>query len=343
MHLTLLVPELIWSNPDDSEVFTTLDALPPATRLARRPPVRGPEAAAEHVLADLVGFSNPPPLAALRLAGEPGAPGERAYWLCADPVHLRFHQELLILADNSEIQLADEECAALIESLNSELAPARFRQAAADRWYVSLDEDTGPGNVPVSAVAGRSLSITQLAAEPAVRWLANEAQMILHHHPVNARRQAAGRPTANALWFWGGGVLPTSPPQAPHSTFVGSTPLLAGLAAFLRTPVQTPPGDYTDLAGAGEHPLLVLDTLQQPAQHQDATGYLAAWQQLAERWLTPALGALRRGRLRQLRLVAPTAYGVLDWQLTPLDLWRPHWRRPRLSALAADLARTPRT
>lgn len=343
MHLTLLVPELIWSNPDDGEVFATLDAQAPAPRLAGRPPARRAEAATELALAELAGFESPAPLAALRLAGEQGAASANAYWLCADPVHLRFHQELLILADNSEVQLADAESAALIDSLNRELAPARFHRAATDRWYVSLPEAAGAGNAPVSAVAGRSLSITQLAAAPAVRRLANEAQMILHHHPVNARRQEAGRPTANALWLWGGGALPDTPPDTAHSAFVGDNPLLAGLAAALRRPAKTPPESYPGLTGTGDHPLLLLDTLQRPAQHQDATAYLAAWQQLAKCWLTPAFGALRRGRLRQLRLVAPTAYGVLDWQLTPLDLWRPHWRRPRLSALAADLARTPRS
>jgi hypothetical protein len=34
----------------------------------------------------------------------------------------------------------------------------------------------------------------------------NEAQMILHDHPVNARRAARGLPPANSVWLWGFGV-----------------------------------------------------------------------------------------------------------------------------------------
>ena len=42
------------------------------------------------------------------------------------------------------------------------------------------------------------------------RWraLLNEAQILLHTHPRNAERIAAGLPPVNSLWFWGGGVLP---------------------------------------------------------------------------------------------------------------------------------------
>jgi hypothetical protein len=42
------------------------------------------------------------------------------------------------------------------------------------------------------------------------RWraLLNEAQIMLHNHPRNAERIAAGLLPVNSLWFWGGGILP---------------------------------------------------------------------------------------------------------------------------------------
>jgi hypothetical protein len=40
------------------------------------------------------------------------------------------------------------------------------------------------------------------------RHLFNEAQVILHNHPVNARRVQRGERPANSLWFWGAGKLP---------------------------------------------------------------------------------------------------------------------------------------
>src|SRR3546814_3236594 len=42
------------------------------------------------------------------------------------------------------------------------------------------------------------------------RWRAvlNEAQIVLHNHPVNAERVRSGRMPVNSLWFHGGGRLP---------------------------------------------------------------------------------------------------------------------------------------
>jgi hypothetical protein len=42
------------------------------------------------------------------------------------------------------------------------------------------------------------------------RWraLINEAQVVLHNHPVNAARVARGLPPVNSVWLWGAGALP---------------------------------------------------------------------------------------------------------------------------------------
>ena len=42
------------------------------------------------------------------------------------------------------------------------------------------------------------------------RWraLLSEAQVVLHNHPLNAQRVAAGLAPVNSLWFWGAGALP---------------------------------------------------------------------------------------------------------------------------------------
>jgi hypothetical protein len=40
------------------------------------------------------------------------------------------------------------------------------------------------------------------------RSLFNEAQVILHNHPVNARRVQRGQVPVNSLWFSGAGKLP---------------------------------------------------------------------------------------------------------------------------------------
>jgi hypothetical protein len=48
------------------------------------------------------------PFGALRLLGEGNDDARSGHWLCADPVHLRFHQERIILADAGAFELDDE-------------------------------------------------------------------------------------------------------------------------------------------------------------------------------------------------------------------------------------------
>lgn len=69
------------------------------------------------------------------------------------------------------------------------------------------------------------------AAPEARRWrvLSSEAQVVLHNHPHNALRAAAGKPPINSLWFWGGGVLPDHVACASPTVY-SDDPLLQGLA-----------------------------------------------------------------------------------------------------------------
>src|SRR3546814_7983843 len=48
------------------------------------------------------------------------------------------------------------------------------------------------------------------------RWrsLLSEAQVVLHNHPWNARREQSGLPPVNSLWFWGGSEEHTSELQS---------------------------------------------------------------------------------------------------------------------------------
>src|SRR6266568_5191760 len=59
--------------------------------------------------------------------------------------------------------------------------------------------------------------------------LMNEAQMLLHEHPVNAEREARGEPALNSVWFWGGGVIDAAKAQ-PFSAVITDDPLARGLA-----------------------------------------------------------------------------------------------------------------
>lgn len=179
-----------------------------------------------------------------RLGESAPPPADGGHWLNADPVHLRFQQEHLILADSGSFAVladsgsfavAPDEAAALAAAVNEHLAGrGRVHVTAPERWYLQLAGLAAP---PLSTVAGRrieSLLATALPT-PELRRLHNELQMLLHGHPLNQRREQAGQLPINGPWLWGDGALP-APAAGGYATLYGDNALARGLAAASGVP-----------------------------------------------------------------------------------------------------------
>lgn len=347
MRLTLLVPDLIWPEPGDQNTLGHLP-LPGFEWLAARANFRRqPATPVETALASQFGLTTPA-LGALRLLGEDDSEAAvSGHWLCADPVHLRFHHERIVLADAGAFSLGDDEAREIADALNGEFADiGTLHVATARRWYLRLNP-AGSAYAgacahvaePLSAVAGRRVD-SDLSADDATltRWL-NEVQMFLHGHPVNTRREQAGLPVVNSLWLWGGGHL-TRPAPGAFTAVWSDHPLAVGLARAGGTPAHPRPDSLAALlrlASPGSAPLVVLDTLLPPVLYEDSDAWRAAWLDLDRQWFTPLRRALGQP-LRELNIVAPTIYGELHWSLRGIDRWK-FWRRSRpLATLAQELA-----
>lgn len=341
MHLTLLVPELIWPEPADQFTLGKLGAPGLEWLLARAGLERQPRRPFEAVLTDCFGIAASP-FGPLRLLGEGSDEAhEKAragHWLCADPVHLRFHHERIILADAGAFDLADDEAQGIVDSLNAEFSDiGRFHVASARRWYLRLNVAVDHPVAPISAVAGRRVDgELSGSALPLARWL-NEMQMFLHGHPVNERRQAAGQPAINSLWLWGGGTLPAAAAPA-FSTVFSDNPLAAGLARATGTPLhEPPPGLAVVLAEGGERPLVVLDPLLSRVLYEDGDGWRREFERLESDWFAPLKNALG-GKVDRISLIAPTVYGELRYTLTGGDRWK-LWKRGKpIAETAKELA-----
>lgn len=381
MQLTLFVPELIWPEPLDAATFAPLRCPQLQRFLARAGftcggallsaqeraffarddaaaasagTAPGGPASFEAALAALFGFAAPPPYAALRLAGEAAlstdesaAPRQGGWpgWICADPVHLRLHQERLLLADGAQIGLTLAEAQALLAELNDHFADfGTFHALAPERWYLRLHEAIALPTPPLSVLAGRRL-LQQLPEDAACRRLRrmlNEAQMLLFQHPVNQARQQAGQMTANSLWLWGSGefAAPAAPPAGGFTRVHGAHPLLRGMALASGARPAEAVASLAELwpVARGERVLVLVDDLLRAVQYEDIAAWQAGVEALEENWLAPLTAALRRGELR-LALCASTIYGNLRWQGGRLAAWR-CWRRPaNLQALALRLAK----
>jgi len=130
-------------------------------------------------------------------------------WLQVEPVHLTAGLEDLRLGfppplTNDEAQ----QLAASLQPLFS-LAGFEFQVAPSGRWFLwRADELDVVTYSPRSGFATRVYDIMPQGSHGAeLRRLMTEAQMLLHQHPVNLRREQRQVPTVNGLWLWGAGSL----------------------------------------------------------------------------------------------------------------------------------------
>ncbi len=258
------------------------------------------------------------PVAALTRQADAGDVGSAA-WLRVDPAWVRpDNNGVRLFACGEALQLTQADVDALLPALRPLFDEAGFAIDAPvpSRWYLRLPHDA---TLPTFAAPTEALGAdlfdylpqdSEGAAGMARRWrtLLSEAQVVLHNHPWNARRAAAGKPPVNSVWFWGGGVLPDHVASKSAAVQSDEDVLRALVTASAATLSALPPrftlpernNTLIDLRAARELALLAQD------------------------WLVPALTALRRGTLHQVQLDFADGRG---YRLERRQRWR-LWRRP---------------
>ena len=145
-------------------------------------------------------------------AGEDDA--RRGAWLRVDPAHIRPDiNGARLLGIGRTVGLDQDDVDALLPALRPLFGDLGFQLDAPQptRWYLRLAREA---KLPTFASPDDALGDDVFDHAPegpdARRWrvLVNEVQVVLHNHPHNAARAASGRVAINALWFWGGGILP---------------------------------------------------------------------------------------------------------------------------------------
>ena len=245
-----------------------------------------------------------------RVADTDEANARLSGWLRADPAHIRPDingARLLGIGARLGIELADVD--ALLPALRPLFGDAGFSLDAPHpaRWYLRLPRDAQlPAFASPDDALGEDVFEHRLDGPQARRWrtLESEAQVMLHNHPRNAERLAAGKPAINSLWFWGGGLLPDSI-ACDLPTLYSDDVLLHGVARVARL-VAMPLTACTNLD--------VDDVLIDLRDQRDPRA-------LIDRWLLPAaMTATRRDVLFDFANGAAFA-------LHANQRWR-FWRKP---------------
>jgi hypothetical protein len=253
------------------------------------------------------------PLAAgaLTLLGAGGEPGTQ-FWLRADPVHLRLMRDRLILAPGAALNLQRSEADALCEALNRHFdSRLRVQPIDAERWVAQTDEDLASDAQSPLELAGRDVALGMPAGgggSPSHRLL-NEAQMVLHSHPVNEAREARGEPAVNSVWLWGAGRAPLVASKRWHSVSADA-PLALGLARAAAMRYRALPASgaaWLDRAPEDGRHLVVLDPLRVPLALSETGEYQDALARLERDWFALLLAALRGGRIGMITVHVPDA------------------------------------
>lgn len=234
-------------------------------------------------------------------------------WLRADPAWLRPDiNGVRLMAHGDTLGLTREDCDALLPALQPVFGDAGFVLDAPDpaRWYLRMPRATVlPRFLDPSEALGTDLADHHDDGAPARRWraLATEAQIILHTHPWNAHRVASGKPTINALWFWGGGTLPDvrDETHSLHARVFTDDATLHALAAAAA--ISAPlPARWPAAQGAGLFDLTQMRDLRR----------------LQDDWLRPALDALSAGRIGALEVDDEGGHVLMLSRWHRLRVWR---------------------
>ncbi|MEW5789537.1 MAG: hypothetical protein AB1899_16960 [Pseudomonadota bacterium] len=314
-RLILALPSAL--RPD--ALFPTLPAAAPGLdKLLRRGDPLVPAPSLTGLACRFLGLPDEaaPPVAALTALGD-GLEGTSGYWLRLDPGYLEPGMGGLMFTPASRLDLGLEEARALADSLRpyweESGAGGRLLVPAAGRWYVTLDTDPDLVTTPLDRIGADYLTPHLPRGRGAMAWMrrVNEAQMVLHDHPVNRAREAAGRAPINGLWLWGGGRCPALPAQ-PGTLLGGDEDNLA-LARGAGARADPLPDTADGIGDA--RTLAVLPSLDDGHTLADTLA------DLDRRWFAPLLAALRLGRRAELELhLADRAV-----RLTPASAWR-LWR-----------------
>jgi hypothetical protein len=330
MHVDLVVPD--WVLPVRGgmiDPYRELQLTHLPWLLGRAHVTRRAGSSLDAWLCNHFGMAATPSAALSMLADQVGAQGQTV--LRADPVHLQAQRDQLVLIDAGQLKLQQAEANELIAALNTHFLQhgLRFQAPVPTRWYASFDAPLEVQTDALAITAGHSINHRLPRGRDGLRLhqLANEIQMLLHTHPVNAARETAGQAAINSVWFWGEGARPNVAPR--HDVVWTNHAVARGLARAAATPLHPLPDSAESvLADGGTRHLIVWDALQAPIWYGDYDTWRARLAELDARWLGPLRDALTRGRIRELDLYAPCASVTWHWQLTPGARWS-FWRRPR--------------
>ena len=253
------------------------------------------------------------PAAELMWEAETGrtAGAGRSFLLRADPVHLRADLDAARLFDSSHFALTREEADAMAGALDRHFASEglRFEAPHPARWYVRTGKRPDAGFCPPGGAMARGAGRALPSGNEGSVWRRrmNEAQMVLHAHPVNEAREARGELPVNSVWFWGAGTLGDPPRRPRFHEVVADDRLVRALGrrggARVRGLNEMEEGEGGLAEGVPGSCLIAPGTVfYRAVTARDVEGWRRGLVDAERRWFGPLLEAMGAGRISKATL-----------------------------------------
>ena len=331
MNLTLLIPDLLWPDTTHPQIHADL-SLPSLERLLSKGTLR--RYSAQEMEAWLCTSFNIAkqhnwPIAPIMLhVDDSNLITGNDYWMRADPVHLRIEQNHIMLADSQAFSISQEEAQHITQSLNQNLGrhyDFSVLPLRPDRWYIRLPHSPQMQTPSLDQVTCRNINNFLPVGNESIMWhkIFNEAQMLLHEHPINQQRESRGELPINSVWFWGGGVMPPS----IHSQFThiwSNNEFAHALALASHTPYSKLPANANEWFSHDilSNNLVILDNLAVNAKYRNAYQWRETLKNLENDWFLPLYQALKTGRINQITIAAVNEDSWLEFVVTRTNLWK---------------------
>ena len=248
----------------------------------------------EHFLARRRGVADaPPPIAAWRVRAAGQDPADAA-WALLTPAHFAIGTEGVTALGPETLDLDEAESRAFLDALSTALFPAaegwRTAWLSTGQWAIAHDELDGLEAASADRVLNRGVE-TWYPRARRLRTLLNEAQMLLHDHPLNQAREQRGLRPLNAVWIGGGArerghALPADLLVDPRLRGPMLTGDLYAWSEGWKALDQGPIGQLLNAARANQPVSLTLsgERLARTWRRQTASG----WQRLTDRFAAPS-------------------------------------------------------
>lgn len=247
-----------------------------------------------------------------------------------------------VMEDYSAGHITDDDAAGIIEDLKKEFDGEEFSLSQGVSYRHLLlwrGGNSGIRTTPPHDISGKEIAPWLPSGDGAEKLLSlmEKSRRILKDHPVNAKRRAEGKNTADSVWLWGEGTRPDMPPLQELYGITGSVvsavDLVKGIGIFASMEVIEVPGatGYLDTNYAGKvsgaiESLRRVDLAMIHIEATDETGHVGdarlkirAVEDFDQKVVGPALAGMEQfGEYRVL---------VLSDHPTPIDL-RTHTNEP---------------